>query len=68
MKILFTKTTNMNYLFMAIFTLLSSCGKQQNNKPTTMPEILYTVPAESDLHEGNMVTMASSISIWYFIS
>lgn len=42
----------MNYLFMAILTILSSCGKTEDNTPTTSTEILYTMPEESLPHEG----------------
>ncbi len=42
----------MNYLLMAILTILSSCGKPEDNTPTAITEILYTMPEESLPHEG----------------
>jgi len=41
----------MMYLFIAVMTIFASCRKDDLANPSTT-EILYTMPEESDLHEG----------------
>ena len=42
----------MTILLMTILTAFFACNKDEEQEPTTTTEILYTMPEESEPHEG----------------
>ena len=47
----------MTILLMTILTTFFACNKDEEQEPTSTTEILYTMPEETEIHEGTWLQL-----------